>query len=111
MIRRDQFRFIASSHDPNLLFDLQADPEELDNLARKPDYRDFVADFETELNAKWNVAELTRQIILSQKRRQLIRNAQNPGTPMRWNHGESPTDRVPWYRGERSYNDWAFDYL
>ena len=111
MIRRDQYKYIASSHDPNLLFDLQDDPAELNNLADKPEYQDLVAKFESEVKQKWNEPELTRQIILSQKRRQLIRQANNRGTPVRWNHGESPTDKVLWYRGEGSYNDWAFDYL
>ncbi len=110
MIRRGQYKFISSSHDPDLLFDLQADPTELNNLALNSDYRNLVNEFESEVKQKWNEPELTKQIILSQKRRQLIKKAQNQGAPMRWNHGESPNEKVPWYRGEGSYNDWAFDY-
>jgi choline-sulfatase len=48
---------------------------------------------------------------LSQKRRRLILEASRQGMRPRWNHGEIPGEEVRWYRGEGSYNDWAFDYL
>jgi choline-sulfatase len=39
MIRRARFKFIYSTQDPCLLFDLQADPDELHNLAMAPEHR------------------------------------------------------------------------
>ena len=110
MIRRGQYKFVSSSHDPDLLFNLETDPTELNNLAENSEYEDIVADFKLKVEQKWSEPELTKQIILSQKRRQLIKNAQTIGQPIRWNHGEEPTDKVLWYRGQGSYNDWAFDY-
>ncbi len=111
MIRSGSYKFISSSADPNLLFDLEADPLELENLATKPEHAGLTATFEAEVRAKWDERELTDRILESQRRRRLILGAHKEGAPIRWNHGEAPGDQVPWYRGEGSYNAWAFDYL
>lgn len=111
MIRRDKYKFISSSHDGILLFDLAADPEERVNLAHDEKYESLVAQFTQEVANKWNEDTLTSEILLSQKRRALVREAMGQGVKQRWNHGESETDKVLWYRGEQGYNEWAFDYL
>ena len=111
MIRRGSYKFISSSYDGVLLFDLDADPDELENLAQSADHRDVVARFSAEVLEKWDEAALTRDIVLSQKRRALVRNAMTFGQKQRWNHGERETDQVLWYRGEQGYNEWAFNYI
>lgn len=111
MIRRGKYKFISSSHDGDLLYDLETDQLELENLARSPDHQDVVAAFATERDEKWDEALLTKEIILSQKRRRLVRAAMAEGKKLRWNHGETAQDEVLWYRGEGGYNEWAFDYL
>lgn len=111
MIRRGQHKYISSSRDPKLLFDLQSDPRELRNLADAPACAQLAAAFEAEVQEKWDAPALSAQILLSQRRRQLILNAQRQGAARRWNHDEQPGDKVAWYRGEGSYNDWAFAYL
>ena len=111
MIRQGKYKYISSSNDPTLLFDLDVDDMELNNLANQPAYTDLVTDFEKQVKEKWDEHTLTKQITISQKRRQLINQSQKLGVPIRWNHGESPSDKVLWYRGEGSYNTWAFDYL
>ncbi len=111
MIKRGNLKFIYSSNDPELLFDLHKDPLELTNLAGNSDYAETVDQFTNEVRHKWNEKVLTRSIITSQQRRQLIRSSMTQGTAVRWNHGESANQPVRWYRGEGSYNEWAFDYL
>ncbi len=111
MIRRGTFKFISSSQDGHLLFDVVADPDERVNLALQPEHQELVAEFKAEIAAKWDEATLTRDIMLSQKRRALVRDAMGRGTKQRWNHGESEADQVLWYRGEQGYNEWAFDYI
>ncbi len=111
MIRRDNLKFISSSTDPSLLFDLDADPSELRNLAFEPEYANAVKEFEEEVASKWNEQTLSKQIVLSQQRRALIREAVKSGVEVRWNHDELPGQPVPWYRGVGGYNEWAFDYL
>jgi len=111
MVRRGPYKFISSSHDGVLLFDLVADPEERTNLAHRAGHEDLIARFSEDVKAKWDEETLARDIVLSQRRRALVREAMASGTPQRWNHGESGTDKVIWYRGEQGYNEWAFDYL
>lgn len=111
MIRRSPYKYISCSNDPALLFNLQDDPNEMSNLAGESQFANLVEEFETRVQGKWNEAELRQDIVLSQKRRQLIRQSMASGTPARWNHGEKPGEDVIWYRGEGSYNEWAFDYI
>jgi choline-sulfatase len=60
---------------------------------------------------KWDEQKLTKSILLSQARRLFVREATKEGTPTRWNHDEEPGEDVLWYRGQGSYNEWAFKYL
>ena len=111
MMRRGPHKFICSSKDPALLFDLDNDPDELENLAEDESLADVRADFEQIARQMWDEEDLTERIVLSQRRRRLILEAQKSGESPRWNHGEAPGEDVIWYRGEQGYNEWAFDYL
>ncbi len=111
MIRRQNHKFISSSHDGIMLFDLAADPDELTNLATSEVHQPLVEAFCEEVRIKWNETELVDAILLSQKRRALVRDAMNTGQKHLWNHGEKETDSVLWYRGVQGYNEWAFDYI
>jgi len=111
MIRQGNYKFVHSGDDPALLFDVVNDPHERNNLASDPTQADRVANFVAKVEAKWNADAISASIRLSQKRRQLIRESMKHGPAARWNHGEQTGEQVRWYRGEGSYNDWAFDYL
>src|SRR5262249_10890346 len=111
MIRRGPYKYIYSSSDPKLLYNLDDDPDELKNLAADPGQADLIAEFGSYIATKWDEEKLTRDILLSQRRRRLVLDANRNGAPPRWNHGESPGEKVVWYRGDGSYNDWAFSYL
>ena len=111
MIRKGNYKFIYSRHDPLLMFDLENDPDELSNIADHPDQAERVAEFEKMISEKWDIDGLTADIIGSQKRRRLIVEGYKDGMKPRWNHAEEATDEVIWYRGEGGYNEWAFSFL
>ena len=111
MIRRGRYKFIGSNDDPPLLFDLEHDPHERRNLAVDPDHTETIRQFEAEIAQRWNSAELTDRIKLSQQRRRKVIDGYAYGQAPRWNHEEEPGQDVLWYRGQGSYNDWAFAYL
>lgn len=111
MIRKGRYKFIWSKDDPFLLYDLENDPDERDNLADQPHQSETVKAFEALVHEKWDTETLTRLIVQSQKRRRLILDGYHFGKKPRWNHDEGPEDKVIWYRGEQGYNDWAFSFL
>ncbi|MEO0619643.1 MAG: choline-sulfatase [Pseudomonadota bacterium] len=111
MIRRGKYKFITSSQDPDMLFDLEADPDELQNLATRSEYADVVAGFSDEAATKWDLRSLSEDIVRSQQRRLLIHKAHSQGQAPDWDFdaGDGGSDR--WFRGEGNYNEWAFEYL
>lgn len=111
MLCRGRYKFIHSEDDPPLLFDLEADPDETNNLATNPACADQLRLFTSEVRQRWDSGALAERIVLSQRRRRLINAAYTHGGKPRWNHGEEPGTEVIWYRGDGSYNKWAFDYL
>ena len=86
MIRRGRYKFIYSSRDPALLFDLQSDPDELHNLARMPQHQDLLATFVDEVGQRWNLPALHAQVLASQRRRRLVYGALTKGKLHSWDH-------------------------
>ncbi len=111
MLRQGWFKYVYSADDPPLLFDLENDPHERENLAGTPALAETEERLKARILQKWDSASLTDAIRLSQQRRRLVLDSDKQGLRPRWNHGEAPGSDVVWYRGETSYNDWAFQYL
>jgi choline-sulfatase len=65
MIRRGQYKYISCSTDPEQLFDLEQDPNELENLLSHP----MLEDFRKEAAAYWDSAALQQTVIRDQDRR------------------------------------------
>ena len=111
MIREGDYKYIASSVDGELLFNVAEDSDERTNLADDPTQVHRVQMFRNECARKWDEAALIRDIKQSQKRRILVRSAMGKGEKQRWNHNETGKDQVIWYRGEEGYNEWAFKHI
>ena len=86
MIRRGRYKFIHSSQDPALLFDLQTDPDELENLATAPQHRALLAAFIEEVPSRWNLPALHAQVLASQRRRRFVYGALTQGKLHSWDH-------------------------
>ncbi len=134
MVKRGPLKFISSADDADLLFDLGHDPNELNNVAEHPDYAEHVKWFKQDIQTHWDNAALTRDILLSQKRRQLLIKANSTGQNTPWDFAQTGTNPAanptanssanpnenaqenpqknsePWYRGQQGYNAWAYDY-
>ena len=111
MIRRAALKFITGAGDPDLLFDLSADPSELNNVATDESYSDQLQAFRTEAARIWDREQMTDDILLSQRRRRFVHRALSKGKRTAWEFEENAGDDTGWYRGRTSYNDWAFEYL
>ena len=76
MIRRDNIKFIYTHGHPDLMYDLDNDPQELSNLIGNPDYVDVEQQLKAELLlTDWNPEEINDKCIQSQKERMFIQSA------------------------------------
>lgn len=84
MIRRGRHKFISCASDPDLLFDLTADPNELTNLAKREDCAATVRAFQREAAAHWDTEQVKRDVITSQHRRRAVHAALRIGRHHSW---------------------------
>lgn len=69
MLREGRWKYIFTHGLPPMLFDLQADPDELDNLARRPDHAADEARLHARLMRDWDPEAVHARILASQRRR------------------------------------------
>jgi choline-sulfatase len=85
-IREGQWKFIHCTLDPDQLYDLDADPKELRNLAADPAYADVVADFRARVAARWDMDAFDKEVRESQARRWVVYEALRNGAYYPWDH-------------------------
>jgi choline-sulfatase len=86
MLRDARHKFLYSEIDPPILFDLEKDPRELENLAEDEAQQSKVAEFNALASGLWNAREIKARIILDQNRRRLIDRAHKHGRPPVWDY-------------------------
>jgi choline-sulfatase len=82
MIRRGRHKFIHSPTDPDQLYDLEQDPDELENRAADP----VAKAFRNEVATRWNLPHLHQQVLASQRRRRFVAEALRHGRQHSWDH-------------------------
>jgi choline-sulfatase len=100
MMRRGKLKFISSPSDPDQLFDLETDPNELTNLAAASTHTREVKEFREEVTRRWNLSALHADVLSSQHRRRLVAQALSAGAQARWDY--SPNGAAvdgPYVRG------------
>ena len=75
MVRKDAFKYIYTHGHPPLLYKLDDDPFELDNLAGNPEYAKVEKELTDFLLSDWDPEEINRKILESQKVRMFIKAA------------------------------------
>ena len=83
-LRDGRFKLILCDLDPPLLFDLEADPHELKNLAPDPAHAATLAAMMEKANARWDLARFDAEIRASQARRWVVYEALRNGVYFPW---------------------------
>nr|XP_061809054.1 LOW QUALITY PROTEIN: choline-sulfatase-like [Nerophis lumbriciformis] len=86
MIRREHYKYIFCENDPAQLYDLDADPEERDNLATKPEFAELAENFRQEVFQRWNPADIKQVVIADQDKRRLLYSALRQGQYTAWDY-------------------------
>jgi choline-sulfatase len=84
MIKRGPYKFVHSPADPDQLYDLDDDPDELRNLAAAAQHADRVRDFLAEAALRWDFTVLHAEVLASQRRRHLVYEALRAGRYTPW---------------------------
>jgi choline-sulfatase len=83
MLRRGRHKYIWCDDDPEQLYDVEADPHELVDLAQTETR--LCAELRGEVERRWDMAALRAAVLRSQEERRLVVAALNQGRPASWN--------------------------
>ena len=83
MLRRGRHKYIWCADDPEQLYDVEADPRELADLA--PSQPALCAELRAELERRWDMPALRAAVLRSQEERRVVVEALRHGQPASWN--------------------------
>lgn len=90
MIRTGDLKYITSTTDPDMLFDLARDPDELVNVAQDEAYREVVRRLRARSREIWDFEALDGMIRASQAKRRLVGAALRHGKKPDWDFMPAP---------------------
>jgi choline-sulfatase len=96
MLMRDRYKLVRCPGDPDLLYDTEADPQELVNLAGVPSHTSIYEALSVEVERRWDLDTLHRQVLASQAARRVVAEALSTGRSHPWDH-PTPDDAAGRY--------------
>ena len=97
-IVRGPLKLTVCPGDPDLLFDLDADPDELSSRAGDPAYADIAARLRAEIESRYDLGGIEDHVLASQRSRRLVAEALRVGRVRHWDF--EPTVDNGYVRGD-----------
>lgn len=85
-LRKGQWKYNKCLLDPEQLFDLDADPHELNNLAQSADHKDVLSEFQNLADERWDLEQYDQSVRHSQARRWIVYEALRNGNYYPWDY-------------------------
>lgn len=95
---RGQYKYIACPGDPDQLFDLEIDPNELNNVAASEDYATIRLQLRQALDSRYDLETLEAEVVQSQKLRRLVAYSLQQGKIRHWDF--EPATEQRYVRGD-----------
>ncbi|KAJ2902446.1 hypothetical protein MKZ38_000575 [Zalerion maritima] len=118
MIKRGPWKYITCPADPPMLFNLQTDPQELDNLAERLSQKSeeemtdderaswaVFSKFEVEAASRWDMGDITQKVLTSQRYRRLVWSALIQGQFTSWDWNPIDDGRNKYIRSHMPLDD------
>ncbi len=86
MVRKGDWKLIECEGDPPMLFDLNADPDEMKNLAGKPEVGAVESELRKLVNTNWSPAALKQEMQESSRRRLFVQSARDASGAAAWDY-------------------------
>jgi choline-sulfatase len=84
ILRQVAYKYVYCETDPSMMYDLENDPHELNNLCEDPAYSDRAKVMEAEVLKRWDPVTLKADIIASQQRRHFLQKTMQAGAAPMW---------------------------
>jgi choline-sulfatase len=105
MLRKGRYKINYVEHDTPQIFDMQADPDELSNLALDPAHAALTAELQAEVHRRWDLDRLKGEVLSSQRRRRFVYGALTTGQVTPWDFQPWEDASKRYYRGTNSYHE------
>jgi len=105
MIRRGRYKFVHCPVDPDQLYDVAADPDELVNLAEHASQARLVEEFRTEVARRWDLSQVNEEVLASQQRRHFVYSSLRQGRFQPWDFQPVRDATRLYIRNDQELND------
>jgi len=104
MIRRGRYKYIHCDVDPPQLYDIESDPEELNDLCQDASHQEIALAFAQEVLQRWDSNAIRQDVIATQKQRRAIHASMQMGRLTSWDY-QPQRDAANEY--VRNHMDWT----